>query len=257
MQSYLAEQGQSEKSRKAAVLKGARRGMRRQKNRLNLLPILGNSFNIVTIMTKQQQPQRVVRQVKTLAEQAVELARQEDAIRAEIKNKQDQLESLTLLRCAIADEQRRGFGASAQKAKVPQADWRVLLALKGRTRKSHKRAQDKALKEVHLQKGWISWRNMEQILVAFQLKKTDPAELFWVRDALNEVLPHIRPVLPGVRVVGVSHATPFNLKYFLLCAEDNSFFKIVQTYIPGKDEILFQGPTLQSALEFIQKNIAA
>lgn len=200
-------------------------------------------------------PPKIIRQVKTLAEQADELARKEEILRVEIMEKQAQLESLSLLRCAIADEQRRGFGAAA-KAKKTQVDWKLVLALKGRARKSHKRAQDKALKDAHLLKGWVSWRDMDQVLVAFELSKGNPAELFWVRDALNDVLPHIRPIVPGYKVIGISHAGAFSLKYFLMCSEDNTSFRIIQTYLPRPDITVFEGPSLHSALEYIQHNLA-
>jgi hypothetical protein len=80
--------------------------------------------------------------------------------------------------------------------------------------------------------------------------------MFWVRDGLLEILPHLKPALPGFRCVGISHDGPYSLQYFLLCSVKGDRFQVIRAFEAPEDELIFEAPTLQGALEFVQKNLA-
>ena len=91
-----------------------------------------------------------------------------------------------------------------------------------------------------------------------ELSKTDPNKLHWVKDGLAEILPHVEPFLgrPGYKLVGISHAGRFSLRYFLLCAADGSDFRIEDLYPNGGNALVHDSANLQDALEFIQKHLS-
>jgi hypothetical protein len=197
-----------------------------------------------------------IRVIKTLAERAAELEVQEKALAAQIQAKQRDLQDLVIQRCAIAYEQRRGIGPSLQKKQAVAADWAEILKLEDSERRAVKKARAKALADLHLKRAWVSWGKHSQIIVAFELSKENVGEMFWVRDGIEEILPHLQPALPGYKCIGICHSGPFSVRYFLLCAESGNHFRIVETYLRPGDDVLFECNTLHEALEFAQKNFA-
>jgi hypothetical protein len=203
-----------------------------------------------------KQASRSIRAVKTLAERAFELEAQEKALTAEIHAKQRELHNLVIQRCAIAYEQRCGMASTLKKRQAVAADWGNLLKLEGSEGRAVTKARTKALAELHLMRAWLAWGGFSQIVVAFELSIQNRGELFWVRDGILEILPHLQPRVPGYKCLGISHAGAFSLRYFLLCAETGDHFKIVQAYQHRNDVLIFESKTLQEALEFVQKNFA-
>ena len=94
--------------------------------------------------------------------------------------------------------------------------------------------------------------------MAFELSKNDPNKLFWVKDGLTEILPHIEPFAarPGYKLVGIAHNGPFNMRYFLMCGMDNTSFIIEEVGAAEGQRVKFEGDSLQAALEYVQKHIA-
>lgn len=195
---------------------------------------------------------------KDLAAQAEALAEQERVLLAQLAQCKSDLETVVLQRCAVADAQRKQAQASPAKAKSTAVNWKKLLTLKYQKRKTVKQARELAFAELHLERGWISWRDRTQILVAFELSKNDPNKLYWVKDGLTEILPHIEPFAarPGYKLLGISHNGPFNMRYFLLCDIDNASFIIEDATPPDGVRVKFEGTSLQAALEYVQRHIA-
>lgn len=196
-----------------------------------------------------------IRPVKTLAERAAELEARERTLAEHIERQNTELQETVLQRCAIEYEQRRGF-ASTLRRKGPAPDWALLLKLDEKERKATRNARTKALTELHLRRAWVAWGKHPQVVVAFELSKSDVGEMFWVRDGLLEILPHLKPALPGFRVVGISHDGPYSLQYFLLCSVKGDRFQVIRAFETPEDEVVFEAPTLQGALEFVQKHLA-
>lgn len=196
-----------------------------------------------------------IRPVKTLAERAADLEARERILLEQIERQRDELQETVLQRSAIEYEQRRGI-ASTLRRKGPAPDWAQLLKLDEKERKSVRNARTKALTDLHLRRAWVAWGKHAQIIVAFELSKTDVGEMFWVRDGLFELLPHLKPALPGFRCVGISHDGLYSLQYFLLCSIKGDRFQIVRAFTGPVDELVFESSTLQGALEFVQKNLA-
>jgi hypothetical protein len=196
-----------------------------------------------------------IRPVKTLAERAADLEARERALAEQIARQNDELRETVLQRCAIEYEQRRGI-ASTLRRKGPAPDWSQLLKLDEKERKSTRNARTKALAELHLRRGWVAWGAHPQIVIAFELSKSDVGEMFWVRDGLTEILPHLKPAIPGFRIVGISHDGPYSLQYFLLCSVKGDRFQIVRAPEGPVEEVVLETSTLQGALEYVQKNLA-
>jgi hypothetical protein len=196
-----------------------------------------------------------IRHVKTLAERAADLEARERTLAEHIERQNNELQETVLQRCAIEYEQRRGI-ASTLRRKGPPPDWATLLKLDEKERKSTRNARTKALAELHLRRAWVAWGKHPQIVVAFELSKSDVGEMFWVRDGLLEILPHLKPALPGFRCVGISHDGPYSLQYFLLCSVKGDRFQIIRAFEGPVDELIFEAPTLQGALEYVQKTLS-
>ena len=192
----------------------------------------------------------------SLGDRAAELEAQEQAVAARIREQQEVLCELAIQRCAITYEQRRGIGSTLQKKSVIAADWEAILSSTGPDRRPLRKARNKALEELHLKRAWVAWTKFPQILVAFELSKENVGELFWVRDGLKEILPHLKCAVPGKKCVGISHSGVYSIRYFLLCAEAGDHFEIVEAYCESGDVVLFESPSLQGALEFVQRNFA-
>ena len=193
-----------------------------------------------------------------LAAEAARLAAQETALLAELEERQSALQALVMQRCAVADALRKAAQSTPAKSKAGALNWKKLLTLKYQRRKAVKAAREAAFEELHLVRGWISWKDRTQILVTVELEKNDPTKLYWVKDGLVEILPHVEPLLarPGYKLVGISHAGRFSLRYFLLCAEDNSSFRIECLHPADGNPLVYEGDTLHGALEYIQNNLA-
>lgn len=201
-------------------------------------------------------PAHPLRAVKSLADRAAELESQEQAVAARIREQQEVLCELAIQRCAIAYEQRRGIASTLQKKATIASDWQTLLSTAAPDRRPLQKARKKALGELHLHRAWVAWNSFPQILVAFELSKENVGELFWVRDGVKEILPHLLCALPGKKCLGISHSGMYSVKLFLLCAEAGDHFEIVEAYREDGDVVLFDSPTLQGALEFVQRNYA-
>lgn len=196
------------------------------------------------------------RAVKSLSDRATELEAQEQSVAAKIREQQQLLCDLAIQRCAIAYEQRRGFGSTLRKNSAIAAEWATLLEVTTPDRRATRKARTKALGELHLQRAWVAWGEFPQIVVAFELSKENVGELFWVRDGIKEILPHLKAALPGFKCVGISHSGMYSIRHFLLCAEAGDDFKVLEAYGDAGDTVLYEGATLQGALEYVQKNFA-
>lgn len=197
-----------------------------------------------------------IRVVKTLADRADDLEVQELALLSQIQAKKQDLLDLVIKRCAIAHEQRRGIGPTLRRRQAVAADWEALLTLNESERRPVKAARTKALAALHLLRGWVAWGHFRQIVVAFELSKENVGHMFWARDGIQEILPYLKAAVPGYKCIGISHAGVFSLRYFLLCAESGSDFKIVETYQGPTDKVVFEAATLTEAIEFAQKHLA-
>lgn len=184
------------------------------------------------------------------------LEAQEQSVAAKIREQQQLLCDLAIQRCAIAYEERRGFGSTLRKNQTAAADWANLLEAAMPDRRATRKARTKALGELHLKRAWVAWGGFSQIVVAFELSKENVGELFWVRDGIKEILPHLQTALPGYKCLGISHSGVYSIRYFLLCAEAGDDFKVVEAYGEAGDTVLFEGDTLQSALEYAQKHFS-
>jgi hypothetical protein len=201
-------------------------------------------------------PTHPLRTIRSLSDRAVELEAQEQAVASQIREQQQVLRDLVLQRCAIAHEQRRGIGSTLQKKEKVAADWAALLQASDAERRAARKARTKALADLHLQRAWVAWGHFPQIVVAFELSKENVGEMFWVRDGITEILPHLKSALPGYKCIGISHSGVYSIRYFLLCAETNDHFQVVETYRESGDVVLFEGLTLQSALEYAQNHFS-
>lgn len=196
-----------------------------------------------------------LRSVKTLAERAADLEAQEEQLIARIREDQQSLRALTIQRCAIAYEQSRGIGSTLKKKLATGVSWEQLLQREDSERRTIKKARIKALADLHLKRAWLPWVDFPQIVLAVELPRKDPTEMFWVRDGLREVLPHVKCAVPGYKVFGISHDGVYSIRYFLMCAESSKHFQVVEAYLPGGDKLILEADSLQGILELIQRHL--
>ena len=197
-----------------------------------------------------------LRHVKTLSERAAELETVEKLLTGQLQSLMRELEDIAIQRCAIAFEQRRGFGSSAQKKKTAPIDWETLLKKENSEMRSVRKARRKALTEMQLVRGWTTWKKYPQVLIAFELVKSNPAFLFGVRESIQELLPHLAQRIPGYRILGVCVNGPYSIHHFLLCSVNGDHFQVMESYLNGPDKMLFESLSLHPALDYIQKNLA-